>query len=192
MPCQNDSSDYPTLEEFQISLGYPAWVLYGLGAFTSCLLLIQFMVMSLKFLRYVPHNRIRQTFWINSVYSVVGTLTTLSIIFPKSGPFVWSIYRIMVGRAMSKFVELLLLWVGGQKTLLKSVDTENINFRSPPCCFCLCCPTEVKISEKKLVLMKVSVYQVLQFEILKLFNFNLNKFTDAVCPSIMLIHRNFS
>ena len=148
--------------------------------------------MSLKFLRYVPHNRIRQTFWINSVYSVVGTLTTLSIIFPKSGPFVWSIYRIMVGRAMSKFVELLLLWVGGQKTLLKSVDTENINFRSPPCCFCLCCPTEVKISEKKLVLMKVSVYQVLRFEILQLFNFNLNNFTDAVCPSIMLIHRNFS
>ena len=161
MPCHNDPSDYPTLEEFQTSLGYPAYVLYGLGAFTSCLLLIQFLFMALKFLQHVPQDRIRQTFWINSVYSVVGTMTTLSIIFPKSGPFVWSIYRIMVGRAMSKFVELLLIWVGGQKSLLKNVDAEaSINFRSPPCCFCLCCPTEVKISAKKLTLMKVSVYQV--------------------------------
>ena len=161
MPCHNDSSDYPTFEEFQNSLGYPAFVLYGFGIFTSTLLLVQYVIMALNFFRIVPHDRIRQTFWINSVYSVVATLTTLGIIWPKSGPFVWSIYRIMVGRAMSKFVELLLIWIGGQKALLNNVEKgTNINFRSPPCCFCLCCPTEVKISERKLILMKISVYQV--------------------------------
>ena len=80
MPCHNDSSDYPTFEEFQSSLGYPAFVLYGFGIFTSCLLLVQYVIMASNFFRIVPHDRIRQTFWINSVYSVVATLTTLGMI----------------------------------------------------------------------------------------------------------------
>jgi hypothetical protein len=113
-------AQFPTPDEFRSSLGSTlVIVLYGFSGVISTILFIEYLFMLYKFIQYVPKERLKHTMWINAVYFIVALFTSISVILPKSGPFVWSLYKVVVGIAMAKFVDLLMIWsVGFEEAIL--------------------------------------------------------------------------
>ena len=129
MTCGNISK-LPDFNEVQNTFGNWAYFLYGLCTIVSFTLIVQYLIMVYKFNQLVPRERLKHTLWINSVYVTVAILTSISILLPKTGPLVWSMYKIFVGIAMSKFVALLFIWIGGEKVMMsKFIQTTHINLR---------------------------------------------------------------
>ena len=121
--CQN-ITDFPSPEDFQKSYNVWAYMFYSFGFGISTCLIIQYIIMTYRFYNHVPRDRLRQTLWINAVYMIVALFTFFSLLLPKSGPFLWAIYKIMVGISMAKFTELLFIWLGGESGMLNHF--ENI------------------------------------------------------------------
>jgi len=170
-----DNSSYelintlPSPEEFISALGNWAYVLYICSGLISLILLAQYLVIVCKI--SIPAERYGPTVWVNSVYAIAAMMCTVAIVLPRAGPYISSVFKIFIGIAMVKFVELLLISVGGEHRILANFnELTYINLKSPPFCFCICCPTGVHMTQKKLSAMKYSVYQVIFFFIGKLKN----------------------
>jgi len=171
--CHNNSGVLPSLEDLQEGLGSWALVLYTTAGATTAILLIQFAVLIRQFILCVEPSKLNHTIWVTSVFFVLSVFNLVSIVLPLASEFVWLAYKIYLAIAMCHFVDLTMAWYGGETTMLSHVnngeDEEKINFRSPPCCCCLCLPTGATLSKAWIRFLKGSVYQVPYTESLCLF-----------------------
>jgi len=171
--CKNNSGVLPSLEEIQEGLGTWAIVLYSAAAATTVILLLQFAILIRQFIMCVEAARLKNTIWVNSVFSVLSVFNLVSIVLPLASEFVWLAYKIYLAIAMCHFVDLTMAWYGGETTMLSHVnngeDEEKINFRSPPCCCCFCLPKAAMLNKSWIRFLKGSVYQVPYTESICLF-----------------------
>ncbi len=55
----------------------------------------------------------------------MAVLTTFGVVLPKCANFIWLFYKVYVGMAMGRFVELTMAWYGGETEMLLSIGEEN-------------------------------------------------------------------
>ncbi|TRY75418.1 hypothetical protein TCAL_16799 [Tigriopus californicus] len=172
-----DSQSYPTLGEYQLGLGSWAIFLYTFSGIAAIILSSEFCLSAWQFEKSVSKNLLFDTLFVNSVYFVVSLLTLSSIVLPKASSFSWALYKIYLGLAMVKFTAIILkLYNDDPKHFVHTITTnsrnitvesksqepedEFINMRSPPCCFCLFCPTNVRLTSGKMELIRLAIYQM--------------------------------
>ncbi|XP_043196213.1 organic solute transporter subunit alpha-like isoform X1 [Amphibalanus amphitrite] len=113
------------------------------------------------------------TVWANSVPSFVALMCLGSLIVPASDRLLRAVRLIYLSVSLSKFVELCLLYFGGESRLLAAVEGSAVPLAVPPCCCCCrpCCPRPT-ITKRSIRVMKVLVYQ-LPFSVSGYFFFSL-------------------
>jgi len=172
--CTDHAGKLPSLEDIQNGLGVWAIVLYSVASATTFILLLQFVLLIRQFIMCVEAARLKNTIWVNSVFAVLSIFNLVSIVLPLASEFVWLAYKIYLAIAMCHFVDLTMAWYGGETTMLSHVNSgedeeKGINFRSPPCCCCLCLPKAATLNKSWIRFLKGSVYQVPYTESLCLF-----------------------
>lgn len=142
-----DSMSFPTVGEFYEAFGGYAIALYFSSGVITLVLLAMFFYLVNHFFKKNLSSRLVPTLWVNSVYVVVALATTVCVVLPQSSHFVWLFYRVYLGMAMGYFVDLTLIWYGGESGMLGSIGRgQNINLRVRPCCCCLICSNETPLT----------------------------------------------
>lgn len=137
-----DPRSFPTTEEFYEAFGAFAITFYVMSGLITLTLIGMFLYLVKRFHENenFPSSRLVPTLWVNSVYFVVALATTFCVVLPQSSHFVWLFYRVFLGLAMGYFVDLTLLWYGGERRMIEKIGKErSIHLRVRPCCCCFIC-----------------------------------------------------
>ena len=59
-----------------------------------------------------------KTCWVTSLFFVTSFVLTLMVFLPKSTEFLMAAFRVYEAMVISRFVELNLMWWGGEKQLM--------------------------------------------------------------------------
>ena len=154
--------EVPTVKEFLDGLGGWAIALYCCTAFSLAFMTCQYLYLFYHFMKHVPASRRSATLWVNSVYLVGSIMAFFCVMVPQASDFVWLYYRVYLGMAMCYFVDLTLVWFGGESEMVNSIGDKNkVNFRVKPCCWLVCLlPKETPLTRNKIRLLRGCVYQM--------------------------------
>lgn len=152
----------PTVEQFYHGLGGYAIALYTCSAVTMMIMTCQYLYLIYHFMEHVPATRRAATLWVNSVYLIASIMAFFGIMVPQASDFVWLFYRVYLGMAMCYFVDITLVWFGGESEMVSSIgDRNKVNFRVKPCCWLVCLlPKETPLTRNKVRLLRGCVYQM--------------------------------
>ena len=160
-PSCPDPNSMPTISEFYQGLGGYAIALYVGVSLSVLVVAIEFIYLTIIFIKKVPASRRVPTIWVNSVFLIATIMAFFGIVVPKSSDFVWMFYRVYLGLAMGYFVDITLHWYGGEQEMVRTIgDGNDINFRVRPCCWCLACPKKTPLTREKIKLLRAAVYQM--------------------------------
>ena len=68
--------------------------------------------------------KIPNTCWVTSLFSVTSFVLTLMIYLPKSTEFLMAAFRVYEAMVISRFIELSIMWYGGEKQLMGRLGEE--------------------------------------------------------------------
>lgn len=154
--------EVPTVKEFLDGLGGWAIALYCCSAFTMAFMAGQYLYLFYNFMKHVPASRRSATLWVNSVYLIASIMAFFCVMVPQASDFVWLYFRVYLGMCMCYFVDLTLVWFGGESEMISSIGDKNkVNFRVKPCCWLVCLlPNETPLTRNKIRLLRGCVYQM--------------------------------
>ena len=161
-PDWNISDKIPTVDQFYDGLGGWAIALYTCSAVTMMIMTCQYLYLIQHFMEHVPATRRAATLWVNSVYLIASIMSFFGVMVPQASDFVWLFYRVYLGMAMCYFVDITLVWFGGESEMVSSIgDRNKVNFRVKPCCWLVCLlPKETPLTRNKVRLLRGCVYQM--------------------------------
>jgi len=162
---------FPTTEEFQQGLGLSGTV--GLYVTSIMVLLFNsalFAVLVRKFIQEVPERQVPHICWVTSLFTAISFFICLIIYMPRSTEFLLAAYRVYEAMVIGRFVELNLLWYGGEKELIRSVgENPTMRFNLPPCCCCCLCLRDKQLTRKRLKFVRLVVSQMIYIQLFVLF-----------------------
>ena len=152
----------PTVEQFYEGLQGWAIALYVCSSLTMLIMTFQYLWMISHFMKHVPAARRAATLWVNSVYLVSSIMAFFGVMVPQASDFVWLFFRVYLGMSMCYFVDLTLVWYGGESEMVNVIgDRSKVNFRVKPCCWLVCLlPKETPLTRNKVRLLRGCVYQM--------------------------------
>ena len=104
------------------------------------------------------------------------------VYLPQSTEFLMASFRVYEAMVISRFIELSLMWYGGEKQLMNRLgDEATVRYNLPPLCCCLFCIRDKLITRKRIKIFRFLSAQMIHIQILMLF-IQLVK-TLMMCPS---------
>ena len=114
-----------------------------------------FMVLLNKFRKNIPQNQIPCTIWVTTLFTVTPFVMTLMVFLPKSTELLLACFRVYEAMVISRFVELNLMWWGGEKQLMNNLgDDKTTRYNLPPLCCCLWCIKDKLITRKRIKIFR--------------------------------------
>jgi len=162
---------FPTFTQFQLGVGASG----AAGLYVSSMVVFiinaaMFAILIRRFMKEVPENQIPNLCWVTSLFTAISFFTTLMIYLPRSTEFLLAAYRVYEAMVIGRFVELNLMWYGGEKRLIKSVgENPRMRFNLPPCCCCLLCIRNKLLTRKRVKLVRLVVGQMIHIQMFVLF-----------------------
>ena len=132
---------FPSVTEFQQGMGTPGTV--ALYSSSMIVLLTNSILLSIlirTFLKKAPRSQVPYLCWVSSLYTAISFFTVLMIYLPRSTEFLLSSYRVfealvisrfttkyicLHSREICRFVELNLMWYGGEKSLMNKLGDNS-------------------------------------------------------------------
>jgi len=154
--------DFPTLVHLQKGLGESNAL--ALHICVSMVLVINFamwMILLSKFFKFIPHVQMPHLAYVTSMFTGVSFVLTLMVFLPKSTEFLMASFRVYEAVVIAKFVELNLMWWGGEKQLMNTLgDDKTLRYNLPPLCCCLCCLNNKLITRKRIKIFRLLAAQM--------------------------------
>eukprot|EP00092_Neocalanus_flemingeri_P032239 GFUD01035043.1.p1 GENE.GFUD01035043.1~~GFUD01035043.1.p1 ORF type:complete len:191 (-),score=49.38 GFUD01035043.1:74-646(-) len=141
----------PTMSQLQQGMGVSgtAW-LYVSSVLVCSVNCAMFLILVRKFIREVPERQVPNLCWVTSLFTAISFFTCLMIFLPRSTEFLLAAYRVYEAMVIGRFVELNLMWYGGEKQLVNNVgENAFMRFNLPPCCCCLLCLRNKLLTRKR-------------------------------------------
>jgi len=92
------------------------------------------------------------------------------IFLPKSTEFLMAAFRVFEAMVISRFVELNLMWWGGEKQLINYLgDNKTLRYNLPPLCCCLLCLNNKLITRKRIKIFRFLAAQMIYVAVFVLF-----------------------
>lgn len=165
------SGEFPTPEELEAGLGS------GMStALKTCVILVLlinmalFMVLLNKFRQNIPQNQIPCTVWVTTLFTVTPFVMTLMVFLPQSTELLLACFRVYEAMVISRFVELNLMWWGGEKQLMNNLgDDKTTRYNLPPLCCCLWCIKDKLITRKRIKIFRFLAAQMIYVNAFVLF-----------------------
>ncbi|XP_037072563.1 organic solute transporter subunit alpha-like [Pollicipes pollicipes] len=150
----------PTTRELIDDLGgyvIALWTIASLIVLLLCGLLVKTTIIVNK---DAPRQWRRKIVWINAIYPFVSLMCLCSLIVPASSSLLAAVAIIFMSNGVSKFVDLCMMYFGGETKLLEAVEEMTVPLTKPPACCCgLCCPRPI-LTKRYLKAMKMMVHQL--------------------------------
>ena len=90
-----------------------------------------------------------------SLFSVTSFVLTLMVYLPKSTEFLMASFRVYEAMVISRFIELSLMWYGGENKLMNSLpEGATVRYNLPPLCCCLFCLNNKLITRKRIKIFR--------------------------------------
>merc|ERR1712215_374645 len=132
---------YPSLEEIKSGLGEgPAIAMYTCSVLVFLINMVMFIFLIIRFIKTIPSRQIPSHCWVVSLPTGLAFAQLLLIFLPGASEFLLLVYSVYEAVVIYKFVDLNLMWFGGEKALIKAVGENPVmRFNLPPCCCCFLC-----------------------------------------------------
>lgn len=168
--CPHEGT-YPTMSQFQLGMGTPGTVGLYVTSIMVCLVnATMFAILIRKFLREVPERQVPDLCWVTSLFTAISFFTVLMIYMPRSTEFLLGAYRVYEAMVIGRFVELNLLWHGGEKELMRGLgENPRMRFNLPPCCCCLLCMKNSLVTRDRVKMVRLVVGQMVYIQLFVLF-----------------------
>ena len=96
--------------------------------------------------------------WVTSLFTAISFFTVLMIYMPRSTEFLLGAYRVYEAMVIGRFVELNLLWHGGEKELMRGLgENPRMRFNLPPCCCCLLCMKNSLVTRDRVKMVRCGI-----------------------------------
>lgn len=168
--CPHEGT-FPTMDQFQHGMGVSGTV--GLYVTSILVLLINsgmFAILVRKFLKEVPERQVPNLCWVTSLFTAISFFTCLMIYMPRATEFLLAAYRVYEAMVIGRFVELNLMWYGGEKELVRNVgENARMRFNLPPACCCFLCLRNKLITRKRIKFVRLVVSQMIYIQLFVLF-----------------------
>eukprot|EP00092_Neocalanus_flemingeri_P015549 GFUD01016831.1.p1 GENE.GFUD01016831.1~~GFUD01016831.1.p1 ORF type:complete len:327 (-),score=84.16 GFUD01016831.1:50-1030(-) len=161
----------PTMSQLQQGMGVSgtAW-LYVSSVLVCSVNCAMFLILVRKFIREVPERQVPNLCWVTSLFTAISFFTCLMIFLPRSTEFLLGAYRVYEAMVIGRFVELNLMWYGGEKQLVNNVgENAFMRFNLPPCCCCLLCLRNKLLTRKRVKHVRLVVGQMIYIQVFVLF-----------------------
>ena len=80
---------------------------------------------------------------------------TLMVYLPKSTEFLMASFRVYEAMVISRFIELSLMWYGGENKLMSSLpEGATVRYNLPPLCCCFFCLNNKLITRKRIKIFR--------------------------------------
>jgi len=153
---------FPTLYEMELEIGRGKSI-----ALQTCVSLVLianialYVALVFRFMKYVPQKQIPHLCWVTSIFMIISLVLTLMVFLPKSTEFLLASFRVYEALVISRFVELNLMWWGGEKHLMKTLgDNKTLRYNLPPCCCCLLCLNGKLITRSRIKIFRFMAAQM--------------------------------
>jgi len=163
--------EFPEPDHLEHGLGYSTAT-----ALKTCVILVMlvnlglFIMLMLKFYKNVPHAQIPKLVWVTSLFTVTSFVLTLLVFLPKSTEFLMAAFRVYEAMVISRFVELNLMWWGGEKQLMNNLgDNKTLRYNLPPLCCCFICMNNKLINRKRIKIFRLLAAQMIYVNAFVLF-----------------------
>ncbi|XP_043197148.1 organic solute transporter subunit alpha-like [Amphibalanus amphitrite] len=142
-------------------LGGYAIALWTIASVIVVILLLLMVRTTLYVNKAAPKHWRRKIVWISSIYPFVCLMCLCSLIVPGANTLLSDVGIIFISIGVSKFVDLCMMYFGGESSLLLAVGQIDVPLAARPLCCCCrpCCPS-VAMSKHHLKTMKMLVYQL--------------------------------
>ena len=78
------------------------------------------------------------------------------VYLPKSTEFLMAAFRVYEAMVISRFIELSLMWYGGEKQLMSRLGEEaTLRYNLPPLCCCLLCLSNKLITRRRIKIFRL-------------------------------------
>lgn len=111
-------------------------------------------------LRYTPKRFKSKTIVVLIIYPIVTALAIVSALIPKSYFICDTASHIYFMICAYVFYSLIIEYVGGDETFIRSSDSRTFNVRTPPCCCCLPFLHRSAVTKNRLLLTRLLVLQL--------------------------------
>ena len=116
---------------------------------------VMFFILLAKFVKNIPQSQIPNTCWVTSLFSVTSFVLTLMVSLPKSTEFLMASFRVYEAMVISRFIELSLMWYGGENKLMNSLpEGATVRYNLPPLCCCFFCLNNKLITRKRIKIFR--------------------------------------
>ena len=89
------------------------------------------------------------------MFTGMSFVLTLMVFLPKSTEFLMASFRVYEAVVISRFVELNMMWWGGEKKLMNNLgDDKTLRYNLPPMCCCLFCLNNKLITRKRIKIFR--------------------------------------
>lgn len=165
-----EAGTFPDTWLFENGLGEGATVFYAVTGSAFILQVILFLILAISFYRKCPLIQVPYNLWVTSLFATVSFLCLLMVTLPSSTEFLLLAYKVYEAIIIFRFVELQMLWYGGERRLMALVgEGKTMRFNMPPlCCCCFCC-MKVVLTRRKLKFLRFCVYQIVYVQAFVLF-----------------------
>jgi len=131
---------------------------------------ILFITLAIKFFKTVPQSQITNLCWVTSMFTGISFVIALMVFLPKSTEFLMASFRVYEAMVISRFIELNLMWWGGEKQLLNQLgDNKTLQYNLPPLCCCLFCMKGKLITRKRIKIFRFLAAQMTYVGVFTLF-----------------------
>lgn len=161
---------YPTVSQLIEALGPVSFGALITAAFLVLIFnLILFFILTRKFIKVAPVSQVPNLIWVNSLFSAIPLFICMMLLLPKSTEFILAFYRVYEALVICRFVELHLMWYGGEKRLMKNLGEESMmRFNLPPCC-CLLWLRNRLVTRSRVKMVRAMVRQMSYIQTATLF-----------------------
>jgi len=153
---------FPTLYEMELDIGKGKSI-----ALQTCVTLVLianiglYMALIYRFMKSVPQKQIPHLCWVTSIFMIISLVLTLMVFLPQSTEFLLASFRVYEALVISRFVELNLMWWGGEKQLMKTLgDDKTLRYNLPPCCCCFVCLNGKLITRSRIKIFRFMAAQM--------------------------------
>ncbi|XP_055544539.1 organic solute transporter alpha-like protein [Wyeomyia smithii] len=113
-----------------------------------------------RVLRQSPKRFKTKTIIVLLIYPVVAALAIISILIPKAYFICDTVSHIYFMICAYVFYSLLIDYVGGEDSFIKSTDSETFNTKTPPCCCCLFFLKRTAVTKNRLLFTRLLILQL--------------------------------
>ena len=86
------------------------------------------------------------------------------VYLPKSTEFLMAAFRVYEAMVISRFIELSLMWYGGEKQLMSRVgEGATLRYNLPPLCCCLLCLSNKLITRRRIKIFRLMLSGAVEF-----------------------------